>query len=162
TGNCLHCHASNAVAYRELGLKKGAPGTLDEPLTGAHGQAQLMAGFHAAAKMPYQEGTKPVEHPVRSIACNEPKTQALWVTKPALIRAIAALASGDAAVPHLRSIEKWRKGDRARPYDPNQDASRQEMRSMACGQCHVEYYCGPKTTLFYPCNKGLKGGQIAA
>src|SRR5215467_13267963 len=140
TGNCLHCHASNAVAYRELGLKKGAPGTLDEPLTGAHGQAQLMAGFDAAAKMPYEEVTKLVEHPVGCIDCHEPKTQALRVTKPAFIRAIAALASGDAAVPHLPSIEKWRKGDRARPYDPNQDASRQEMRSMACGQCHVEYY----------------------
>src|SRR5215467_2761890 len=162
TGNCLHCHASNAVAYRELGLKKGAPGTLDEPLTGAHGQAQLMAGFDAAAKMPYEEVTKLVEHPVGCIDCHEPKTQALRVTKPAFIRAIAALASGDAAVPHLPSIEKWRKGDRARPYDPNQDASRQEMRSMACGQCHVEYYCGPKTTLFYPWNKGLKVEQIEA
>ena len=25
-------------------------------------------------------------------------------------------------------------------YDPNRDATRQEMRSFVCGQCHVEYY----------------------
>ena len=45
-------------------------------------------------------------------------------------------------------------------YDPNVDASRQEMRSFACGQCHVEYYCGPKETLFFPWKNGLKVEQI--
>ena len=34
------------------------------------------------------------------------------------------------------------------------------MRSFVCGQCHVEYYCGPKTTLFFPWNQGLKVEQI--
>jgi nitrite reductase (cytochrome c-552) len=34
------------------------------------------------------------------------------------------------------------------------------MRSFVCGQCHVEYYCGPKTTLFYPWAQGLKVEQI--
>jgi nitrite reductase (cytochrome c-552) len=162
SGSCLHCHASNAIAYREVGLKNGAPGTLDDPFTSAHGQAQLMAGFEAVGKMPYVEAAKLVEHPVGCIDCHEPKTQALRVTKPAFIRAIAQLAAGDAPVPHLPSIEKWRKGERVRPYDPNLDASRQEMRSMACGQCHVEYYCGPKTTLFFPWGKGLKVEQIEA
>ena len=33
---------------------------------------------------------------------------------------------------------------------------------MVCGQCHVEYYCGPKTTLFFPWNNGLKVEQIEA
>jgi nitrite reductase (cytochrome c-552) len=36
------------------------------------------------------------------------------------------------------------------------------MRSFVCGQCHVEYYCGPKTTLFFPWGKGLKVQQIEA
>jgi nitrite reductase (cytochrome c-552) len=36
------------------------------------------------------------------------------------------------------------------------------MRSFVCGQCHVEYYCGPKETLFYPWSKGLKAEQIEA
>lgn len=33
---------------------------------------------------------------------------------------------------------------------------------MVCGQCHVEYYCGPKATLFFPWDKGLKVEQIEA
>ena len=33
---------------------------------------------------------------------------------------------------------------------------------MVCGQCHVEYYCGPKTTLFFPWDNGLKVEQIEA
>ena len=61
---------------------------------------------------------------------------------------------GDAA--HLPSIERWRKGDRARPYDPNVDATRQEKRSYVCGQCHVEYFCGKGTTIFFPWAEGLK------
>jgi hypothetical protein len=28
--------------------------------------------------------------------------------------------------------------DGVRDYDPNRDATRQEMRSFVCGQCHVE------------------------
>ena len=71
-----------------------------------------------------------------------------------------ALADSAEPTPHIQSIERWRKSDRARPYDPNVDASRQELRSFVCGQCHVEYYCGPKTTLFFPWNQGLKVEQI--
>src|SRR5215467_12738160 len=82
SGSCLHCHASNAIAYREVGLKNGAPGTLDEPFTSVHGQAQLMAGFEAIGKMPYAEAAKLVEHPVGCIDCHDPKTQALRVTRP--------------------------------------------------------------------------------
>ena len=36
------------------------------------------------------------------------------------------------------------------------------MRTFACAQCHVEYYCGPKETLFFPWAKGLKVEQIEA
>ena len=84
------------------------------------------------------------------------------MTRPGFIRGIQALAAGTAPMPHLESIERWRHGERATPYDPNVDASRQEMRSFVCGQCHVEYYCGPKTTLFFPWNNGLKVEQIEA
>jgi len=161
-GSCLHCHASNVVAFREVGLKRGAPGSLDESLTSPHGQAQLQEGLEGISKMPYGDATKLVDHAVSCLDCHDPKNMELRVTKPAFIRGIAALAAGDAPVPHLPSIEKWRKGDRSRPYDPNREATRQEMRSMACGQCHVEYYCGPKATLFFPWNKGLKVEQIEA
>jgi nitrite reductase (cytochrome c-552) len=68
---------------------------------------------------------------------------------------IQALADSDAPVPHLPSIERWREGDRAEPYEPNELATRQEMRSFVCGQCHVEYYCAAKTTLTFPWGNGL-------
>ena len=65
-------------------------------------------------------------------------------------------------VPHLPSVERWRRGDRAKPYDPNLDGTRQEMRSFVCGQCHVEYYCGKGMTLFFPWDEGLKVGADRA
>jgi nitrite reductase (cytochrome c-552) len=99
-------------------------------------------------------------HPVSCVDCHDPKSMALRVTRPGFIRGVQALAAGEGDVPHLESVERWRRGNRAAPYDPNTDASRQEMRSFVCGQCHVEYYCGPKTTLFYPWNNGLKVEQI--
>jgi nitrite reductase (cytochrome c-552) len=121
-----------------------------------------MAGFEAMCKMPYGEAAKLAKHPVACIDCHDPRTMQLRVTKPGFMRGIDALARSGEPTPHLPSIEKWRRGDRKANYDPNQDASRQEMRSMVCGQCHVEYYCGPKTTLFFPWSKGLKVEQIEA
>lgn len=117
---------------------------------------------------PAEAGAEPVEvtvgeaHPVSCIDCHDPKTMQVRVTRPGFIQGIAALAESDDPVPHIQSIERWRTGDRARPYDPNVDATRQEKRSFVCGQCHVEYYCGPKETLFFPWNKGLKVEQIEA
>jgi nitrite reductase (cytochrome c-552) len=99
-------------------------------------------------------------HPVACIDCHDPRSMQLRVTRPGFVRGIAALAASDDPTPHLPSIERWRKGGRKDAYDPNRDASRQEMRSFVCGQCHVEYYCGPKTTLFFPWGKGLRVEQI--
>jgi len=48
-------------------------------------------------------------------------------------------------------------------YDPNKTATRQEMRSYVCGQCHVEYYFkGPEKRLVYPWANGIKVEQIQA
>jgi nitrite reductase (cytochrome c-552) len=95
-------------------------------------------------------------HPVTCIDCHDPQTMAIRVTRPGFMNGIAALAKSDAPAPHLPSIERWRRGDRKLPYDPNVDASRQEMRSFVCGQCHVEYYCGDKMTLKFPWDNGLR------
>ncbi len=72
-GACLHCHASNTVAFREQGIKQGAPGKLDDAFTSSTAQAQLMAGFEAVCKMPYEEATKLVAHPVACIDCHDPQ-----------------------------------------------------------------------------------------
>ena len=159
-GSCLQCHSANTVAYRKVGLANGAPGTLEEPLVSAAGYAQLQKGFEIVSDMPYTNATHLVEHPVACIDCHDPNSMQLRVTRPGFLNGIRALAESSAPLPHLPSIERWRKSDRQTPYDPNALASRQEMRSFVCGQCHVEYYCGPKTTLFYPWNNGLKVEQI--
>jgi nitrite reductase (cytochrome c-552) len=162
TGACLHCHASNTVAYRQAGIRAGAPGSLDEPFASTNARNQLMAGFENIGKLAYQEATRLVDKPIACIDCHDPDSMQIRVTKPGFIRGIDALARSTEPVSHLPSIEKWRAGDRRLPFDANRDASRQELRSMVCGQCHVEYYCGPKTTLFFPWNKGLKVEQIEA
>jgi nitrite reductase (cytochrome c-552) len=160
-GACLQCHASNIVAYRKMGIEKGAPGNTLEPLLSEDGLAQLMKGFETVCGMNYNEATKLVTHPVTCLDCHDPKTMHLRVTRPAFFIGIRALAKSDDPVPHLPSIERWRRGDRKREYDPNVDASRQEMRSMACGQCHVEYYFrGDGKVLTYPWYNGLKMDQI--
>jgi len=86
----------------------------------------------------------------------------LRITRPGLLNALAALAASEEELPHLPSLERWRKGDRKKPYDPNTQASRQEMRSLVCAQCHVEYYCAAKDLLFFPWHKGLKFEHIEA
>lgn len=101
-------------------------------------------------------------HPVSCIDCHDPESMSVRVTRPGFVLGIAALAESDAPVPHLPSIEKWRRGDRDRPYDPNRDATRQELRSFVCGQCHVEYYCANKMTLEFPWSNGLKMEQAEA
>lgn len=99
-------------------------------------------------------------HPVSCIDCHDPKTMQVRVTRPGFVMGIAALAKSDEPVPHMPSVEKWRKGDRNEPYDPNGQATRQEMRSFVCGQCHVEYYCATSDTLTFPWGNGLKVEQI--
>jgi len=101
-------------------------------------------------------------HPVSCIDCHDPETMAVRVTRPGFIRGIAALAEGDAPVPHLPSIGRWREGPREAAYDPNEDATRQEMRSFVCGQCHVEYYCANKMTLTFPWSEGLRAEDLEA
>lgn len=99
-------------------------------------------------------------HPVGCIDCHDPETMQIRVTRPGFVVGIAALAESEDPVPHLPSIERWRNGNRQKKYDPNVDASRQEMRTFVCAQCHVEYYCASKETLFFPWGKGLKVEQI--
>jgi len=163
-GNCLHCHAAVIPTYRRLGagdMFKGFAALGAMPYAAAHAEV-----VKTGSSNPVAGGTEPrfehVEgaHPVGCVDCHDPKSMHLRVTRPGFILGIRALAESAEPTPHLQSIERWRQSDRARPYDPNLDASRQEMRSFVCGQCHVEYYCGPKTTLFYPWNQGLKVEQI--
>src|SRR5512142_1463423 len=158
SGNCLHCHASIMPLYRKLGK---------EALPGGTPAEQVQAGLAKVSEMDYWDAHKLLAdttggkvHPVSCVDCHDPKSMELRVTRPGFLAGIQKLAASSAPVPHLPSIERWRKGDRSRPYDPNVDGTRQEMRSFVCGQCHVEYYCGKGLTLFFPWNEGLQVEQI--
>ncbi len=160
-GACLHCHASTTVPYRNEGVKAGAPGTGDEPLLSSEGLAQLHKGFEVMCAQPYSNAVQAVSHPVACIDCHDPATMNLRITRPGFLNGVQALATSADGVPHLPSIERWRKGERTKPYDPNKEASRQEMRSFVCAQCHVEYYFkGDAKLLTFPWQNGLKVEQI--
>jgi nitrite reductase (cytochrome c-552) len=160
-GACLSCHASNVVAYREVGIEKGAPGKLTDPLLSSDGLAQLHKGWETVNPMSYNDATKLVSHPITCLDCHDPSSMKLRITRPAFMEGIANLAKSDDPLPHLPSIEQWRKGEKSKPYDANELASRQEMRSMTCAQCHVEYYFkGAEKRLTFPWHHGLKVEQM--
>ncbi len=126
-GTCINCHASAYEAYKKLG------------------QGDIVQGFHALNKMPYQEARKEVTHPVACIDCHDSQTMALRITRPAFMEGIKLVKASQGVA----------------NFDVNRDATRQEMRSFVCGQCHVEYYFkGPEKTLTYPWQKGMKVENI--
>jgi nitrite reductase (cytochrome c-552) len=154
SGNCMHCHASIMPLYKKLGK---------EALPQASEAEQIQKGLEKVGEMSYWDAHKALEaitggkaHPVSCVDCHDPASMEIRVTRPAFITGIQKLAASSAPVPHLTSIETWRKGSKARPYDPNLDGTRQEKRSYVCGQCHVEYFCGKGTTIFFPWAEGLK------
>ena len=111
------------------------------------GEGNLARGFERVNALPYAEARKHVEHPVSCIDCHDPNSMQLRVTRPAFMEGMRALRASQ-GVPN---------------YDVNRDASRQEMRTFVCGQCHVEYYFqGPEKRLVYPWAKGLTGDSILA
>jgi nitrite reductase (cytochrome c-552) len=163
-GACLHCHASIIPAYRRAG------------------NGDVMKGFEIICAMPLKEARATVSHPVACLDCHDPQSMQLRVTRPAFIRAIGELAKHVASelaadesrsatqrkpapLPHLTSFHQWarhwNKGDHNEDYDVNALATRQEMRSFVCGQCHVEYYFkGDRKTVTYPWHKGLRVEEI--
>ncbi|MET0591395.1 MAG: ammonia-forming cytochrome c nitrite reductase subunit c552 [Polyangiaceae bacterium] len=163
-GACLHCHASVIPTYKRLGKGDVQAGFVEltaMPYQQAHEEVVKTGSLNptwngASQEMKHADGA----HPVSCPDCHASDTMELQVTRPGFINGIRALAASSAPVPHLASIERWRAGDRKTPYDPNRDATRQELRSFVCGQCHVEYYCGPKVTLFFPWNNGLRVEDI--
>ena len=138
-------------------MPDGTPVDSSQPIF----EAPPVGGFNAS-NMPEGHFAMSEAHPVSCIDCHDPQTMALRITRPGFMLGIAALAESDDPVPHMPSVERWRRGDRSEPYDPNALATRQEMRSFACGQCHVEYYCATKEPLVFPWGNGLKVEQIEA
>ncbi len=75
-----------------------------------------------------------IQHPIGCLDCHDPDTMALRISRPALVEAWASQG---------KDIRQ---------------ASHQEMRSLVCAQCHVEYYFKkePKNYLTFPWSEGMK------
>ncbi len=83
---------------------------------------------------------KEITHPIGCQDCHDPKTMNLRITRPALREAWDSMG---------KDIDK---------------ATHQEMRSLVCAQCHVEYYFAkePKNYLTFPWAEGTTvEGMIA-
>ncbi len=89
------------------------------------------------AKAPISELFPKIKHPIVCANCHDPATMSLRIVNPAFIEAMQ------------------KKGIDVKK------ASREEMRSYVCGQCHVEYYFEPDTSkLIFPWDKGFHPEEI--
>lgn len=134
--------------------KVGQPGTClnchasTYPVYRKLGDGDITKGFEAMNQMSYPEARSHAKHAVACIDCHEPGNMQLRVTRPAFLEGMRAYKQAVHGVAD---------------YDVNRDATRQEMRSYVCGQCHVEYYFkGKEKRLTYPWTEGLRADNILA
>lgn len=132
-GACLSCHASTYVTYKK------------------NGDGDITKGWEKLNPMSYpaalNNATHPAKHPVSCIDCHDPVTTKLRITRPAF----------------MEGIKAYKASQGIADYDVNQMATKQEMKSYTCGQCHVEYYFkGNEKRLTFPWSKGLKVENIYA
>lgn len=91
------------------------------------------------AKTPLTELLPRLKHPIVCANCHDPATMNLRVINPAFIEAM-----------QRRGIDVG-------------NASREQMRSYVCGQCHVEYYFEPESKkVVLPWGQGLLPEQMYA
>lgn len=95
-------------------------------------------GMAAYDKMMFSEMTPLLDQPIGCANCHEANTMKLIVTNPALEEALEAQG------------KDWRT------------FTRQEMRTIVCANCHVEYYFkGDDKYLVFPWAKGTRIEQIS-
>lgn len=78
-----------------------------------------------------------VVNPINCASCHDPDNMSLRITLPALAETFDRLG---------RNID---------------NVSHQEMRSLTCAQCHVEYYFGENNYLIFPWDKGTTAEAMA-
>jgi nitrite reductase (cytochrome c-552) len=86
----------------------------------------------------FSDMTPNINHPIGCANCHEANTMRLVVTNPALEAALAAQG------------KDWRT------------FTRQEMRTVVCANCHVEYYFEGGDQLTFPWEKGTQIENISA
>jgi len=91
------------------------------------------------AKVPLTELYPKMKHPIVCANCHDGATMNLRVVNPAFIEAL-----------ERKGVDLWK-------------ASREEMRSYVCGQCHAEYYFEPETKkVVFPWDEGYLPEQTYA
>jgi len=91
---------------------------------------ELGTGAFYASK--FKDLADEIKNPIGCLDCHDPKTMALRITRPALVEAFERQG---------KDVTK---------------ASHQEMRTLVCAQCHVEYYFkGEGKYLTFPWDKGM-------
>ena len=91
------------------------------------------ADFYAAA---FHDLREEMKHPIGCADCHDSRTMELRITRPALREAFERQG---------RDIDR---------------VSHQEMRSLVCAQCHVEYYFDQENYLIFPWEHGVSAEQI--
>jgi len=90
-------------------------------------------GWEKFNSTPYKEISGTLHYGSSCRDCHNPETMELWISRPAFKNAM-----------EVRGIDLSK-------------ATRQEMRSYVCAQCHVEYYFkGDQKILTFPWSNGLK------
>jgi nitrite reductase (cytochrome c-552) len=110
------------------------------------GRGDIVAGFDSLNSLTYQMARQEATHPVSCVDCHDAETMQLRITRPAFMTGIA----------HVKRLEG------TDGFDVNRDATRQEMRTYVCAQCHVEYYFADKKRLTYPWARGLLADSMLA
>jgi nitrite reductase (cytochrome c-552) len=96
-------------------------------------------GWEEFNRTPYNDLREDLHFGTSCADCHDPDTMALRITRPALVNALEQ-----------------------RGIDVTQ-ATRQEMRTYVCAQCHVEYYfVGDNRVLTYPWSQGYTVDNIEA
>ncbi len=96
-------------------------------------------GWETFNRTPYNDLSDQLHFGTSCADCHDPETMALRITRPALVNALEA-----------------------RGIDVTQ-ATRQEMRTYVCAQCHVEYYfLGENRVLTFPWSQGYTIDDIEA
>jgi nitrite reductase (cytochrome c-552) len=95
-------------------------------------------GLDAYGKVLFNDMTAHMQYSIGCANCHEANTMRLIVTNPALENALVAQG------------KDW------------QTFTRQEMRTVVCANCHVEYYFDEGTLLVFPWEKGTQIEDISA
>ncbi len=133
-------HSNSLTDVREtLRVGEKTPGTCYSCKAADNPSLWDQMGMAAFDKTPFMELGEHISEPIGCANCHEAETMQLIVTNPALEEAFEAQG------------KDWR------------EFSRQEMRSVVCANCHVEYYfAGEGKYLTFPWVDGTTVEDISA